>query len=98
MLGQVGRGGLGGKPVSESGDGLPGDRQVLEVGLGLPQPALQFGDLSSQVVGQGPGSVFLDVECLEQGLDVHAFTACSSRQVGAFASVSRRAMTWVIAQ
>ncbi|MFK4213764.1 hypothetical protein [Streptomyces sp. NPDC030920] len=45
VLGQVGRAGLGGDPVREAGDGLPGDRQVFEKGLSLPQSGLQFGDL-----------------------------------------------------
>ncbi len=43
MLGQFGWG--RGKPVGEAGDGLAGDREVLEVGLGLPQPGLQVIDL-----------------------------------------------------
>ncbi|WP_406734009.1 hypothetical protein [Streptomyces sp. NBC_01794] len=41
---------------------------------------------------------FLDVECVEQGLDVHAVTACGSRQVEVVVPVSRRVMVWVIAQ
>ncbi|MFD6171114.1 hypothetical protein [Streptomyces coeruleorubidus] len=49
MLGQVRRGGR--ESVSEAGDSLPGDREVFEVGLGLPQPSLQFGDLSAETVG-----------------------------------------------
>jgi hypothetical protein len=71
---------------------------VLEVGLGLPQPPLHFGDLCAQVVGQGPGGVLLDVECLAQGLDGHAGTACASRRVAVCVPVGRRALTWVIAQ
>lgn len=71
---------------------------MFEVGLGLPQPGLEFVDLGAEVVGHGPGGVLLDVERVEQGLDVHAVTACGSRQVGVFAPVRRRAMTWVIAQ
>ena len=55
-------------------------------------------DLGAEVLGQGPGGVFLDVQRVEQGLDVHAVTACGSRQVGVFAPVRRRTMTWVIAQ
>ncbi|GHJ26896.1 hypothetical protein TPA0910_13290 [Streptomyces hygroscopicus subsp. sporocinereus] len=54
MLGQFRRG--GGDPVGEAGDGLAGDREVLEVCLGLPQPGLQALDLPSQVVGLGPGA------------------------------------------
>ncbi len=68
------------------------------MGLGLPQSVVQFVDLGAEVVGHGPGGVLLDVERVEQGLDVHAVTSCGSRQVGVFAPVSRRAMTWVIAQ
>ncbi|MFB7113318.1 hypothetical protein [Streptomyces sp. NPDC056291] len=49
VLGQAGRGSPGREPVSESSDGLPGDREVLEMGLGLPQPALQFSDLRAEV-------------------------------------------------
>lgn len=59
---------------------------------------LQFADLGAEVVGQGPGGVLLDAERVEQGLEVHALTACASRQVGVFAPVRRRAMAWVIAQ
>jgi hypothetical protein len=51
-----------------------------------------------EVVGQVPGGVFLEVQGVEQGLDVHAAAACAWRQVGAFAPVRRRVMTWVIAQ
>lgn len=94
----LGRVRVGGEPSAEGGDGLPGDGQVLEVGLGFPQPSLQFGDLCPEVVGQGPGGVLLDAERVEQGPDVHVVTVCGSRQVGVFAPVSRRAMTWVIAQ
>lgn len=68
------------------------------MGFGLPQLALEFGDPGADVVGQGPGGVFLDAERVEQGLDVHAVAACGSRQVGVFTPVSRRAMTWVMAQ
>lgn len=96
MLGQAGC--VGREPVGEAGDGLAGDREVLQVGLGLPQPGLQVVDLCAEVVGQGPGGVSLEVEGVEQGLDVHAATACASRQVAAFAPVRRRVMTWVIAQ
>ncbi|MET7495026.1 hypothetical protein [Streptomyces sp900116325] len=71
---------------------------MFEADLGLPQPVLQCVDLGAEVVGQGPGSVLLDTERVEQGLDVHAATVCGSRQVGVFAPVSWRAMTWVIAQ
>jgi hypothetical protein len=70
---------------------------VFEVGLGFPQPGLQFGDLCAEVVGQGPGGVLLDAERVEEELDVHAFTGFGSRQVGVFAPVSRRTMTWGIA-
>lgn len=59
VVGQVGRGGPGREPVRESSDGLPGDRQVFEVGLGLLQPGLQFGDLCAEIAGQGPGGVLL---------------------------------------
>ncbi|WP_173675184.1 hypothetical protein [Streptomyces sp. fd1-xmd] len=71
---------------------------MFEVGLGLPQAVLQFADPVAEVVGQGPGGFLLDAERIEQGLDVHTATACGSRQVGVFAPVRRRAMTWVIAQ
>lgn len=89
---------VGGEPFAQGGDGLAGDGQVFEAGLGFPQPGLQCGDLRAEVVGQGPGGVLLDAERVEHGLDVHALTVCGSRQVGAFALVRRRAMTWVIAQ
>ncbi|MEV7406139.1 hypothetical protein AB0N93_37970 [Streptomyces sp. NPDC091267] len=97
-FGPVGRRGLGREPVSESGDGLPGDREVFEMGLGLPQSALQFLDLRVEAVGQGSSGVLLDVECFEQGLDAHMVTAHWSRQVGVFALLRRRIMTWVIAR
>jgi hypothetical protein len=71
---------------------------VLQVRLGLPQPGLQVVDLCAEVVGQGPGGVFLEVQGVEQGPDVHAAAACSARQVEALAPVRRRVMTWVIAQ
>jgi hypothetical protein len=98
VLGQVGRVGLAGDPVGEGGDGLAGDREVFKVGLGLPQPSLQFVYLGAEVVGHGQGGVFLDAERVEQGLDVYAGTVRGSRHVGAFVPVRRRAMTWVIAQ
>ena len=47
--------------------------------LGLPQPGLQVDDLCAKVVGQGPGGVFLEVQGIEQGQDVHAATACAAR-------------------
>lgn len=97
VIGEAGRVSLCGKPVSERGNGLPSDQQVLEVGLGLPQPVLQFRDLGAEIVCQGLGGVLLETECLEQGVDVHAGTACASRQVGG-APVSRRAITCVMAQ
>ncbi|GGW82701.1 hypothetical protein GCM10010350_79350 [Streptomyces galilaeus] len=96
MLGQVRRDGR--EPVGEAGDGLAGDREVLQVHLGLPQPGLQAVDLRTEAVGQRPGGFFLEVQGIEQGPDVHAATACAARQVGAFAPVRRRVMTWVIAQ
>ncbi len=96
VLGQVR--GDGRKSVGKARDGLPCDREVLEVRLGLPQPGLQFADLCAEVVGLGRGGVLLDVQRVEQGLDVHAVTACGSRQVGAFAPVRRRIMTWDIDQ
>lgn len=71
---------------------------MFELGLGFPQPSLQFGDLCAEAVGQGPGGVLLDLERVEQGLDVHGLTGFESRQVGVFAPVSRRVMTWVVAQ
>ncbi|MGX1027422.1 hypothetical protein RKD37_002624 [Streptomyces ambofaciens] len=71
---------------------------MFEVGLGFPQSSLQFGDLCAEAVGHGPGGFLLDAERVEEGLDVHAVTVCGSRQVGVLAPVSRRAMTWVIAQ
>lgn len=89
MLGQLWRG--GGEPVGEAGDGLVGDREVFEVCLSLPQPGLQVVDLRAEVVGQRPGGFLLDVQCLEEGLDVHAGVV--SRQVGVFAPVRRRAIT-----
>jgi hypothetical protein len=88
----------GREPVGKAGDGLAGDREMLQVRLGLPQPGLQVVDLCAEVVGQGPGGVFLEVQGVEQGLDAHAAPTCVSRQVGAFARVRRRIMTWVIAQ
>ncbi|WRZ96330.1 hypothetical protein OHB54_01375 [Streptomyces sp. NBC_01007] len=71
---------------------------MLEVRLGLPQPGLQFAGLRAEVVGLGPGGVLLDVQRVEKGLDVHEATACGSRQVGAFAPVRWRIMTWDIDQ
>ncbi|WP_431982172.1 hypothetical protein [Streptomyces qinglanensis] len=59
---------------------------------------MQFFDLGAEVVGHGPGGVLLKAERVEEGLNVHAATACGPRQVGVFALVRRRAMTWVIAQ
>lgn len=96
VLGQVRREGR--EPVGEASDGLARSREVLQVHLGLPQPGLQAVDLCAKVVGQGPGCVFLEAQGVEQGLDVHAATARTSRQVGAVAPVRRRVMTWVIAQ
>jgi hypothetical protein len=49
---------------------------VFELGLGLPQSALQLLDLRTAVVGKGPDGDLLDVERVERGLDVHALTAC----------------------
>ncbi|MGI5466199.1 hypothetical protein [Streptomyces sp. CA-132043] len=57
---------------------------------------LQSAGLCAEVVGLGPGGAFLEAKRVEQGLDVHAVTACGSRQVGAFAPVRRRIMTWGI--
>ncbi|GAA2569230.1 hypothetical protein GCM10010398_68970 [Streptomyces fimbriatus] len=96
MLGQVRC--VGREPVGEAGDGLAGDREVLQVRLGLPQPGMRVVDLCAEVVGQGPDSVFLEAQGVEQGLDVHAASTCASRQVGALAPVRRRVITWVIAQ
>ncbi|MCX4501611.1 hypothetical protein OOK53_03695 [Streptomyces anulatus] len=55
VLGQVRRD--GGEPADEAGDGPAGDREVLRVRLGLPQPALQVLDLRTEAVRvrQGPG-------------------------------------------
>jgi hypothetical protein len=75
VLGQVQHDGLGGDPVGEGGDGLSSDREVLEMGFGLPQSSVQLLDLGAEVVGQGPGRVFLSIQCFEQRLDVHAVTA-----------------------
>lgn len=61
---------------------LPADREVFEVGLGLPQPGGQFADLGAEAVGHGAGSVLRDAERVEQGLDVHAVTVCGSGQLG----------------
>jgi hypothetical protein len=66
--------------------------------LSLPQPGLQVFDLCAEVVGQCLGGIFLKVQGFEQGLDVHAAASWAVRQVGAFAPVRRRAMTWVIAE
>ncbi|WP_217135707.1 hypothetical protein, partial [Streptomyces sp. AC558_RSS880] len=74
MLGRL-RWGCG-EPVGEAGDGLAGDREVLQVHLGLPQPGLQVVVLCAEVVGQGPGGVFLEAQGVEQGVDVHAAAAC----------------------
>ncbi|MEU2353527.1 hypothetical protein [Streptomyces misionensis] len=65
VLGQVRRVGLDGNPVGEGRDGLPGDRQVFEVGLGFPQPGLQSLDLGADVVGQCPGGILLLAERVE---------------------------------
>ncbi|MFE1754137.1 hypothetical protein [Streptomyces anandii] len=48
---------------------------------------MQFGVLSAEVVGQGPGGFLLDAEGIEQGLEVHAAAVCGPRQAGAFALV-----------
>lgn len=69
VLGQVRRDGR--EPVGEAGDGLAGDREVLQVRLGLPQPGLQAVDLCAEAVGQGPSGVFLVVQGIERGPDVH---------------------------
>jgi hypothetical protein len=45
MLRQIGHESPGREAVRESRDGLPADREVFEMVFGLPQPALQFGDL-----------------------------------------------------
>lgn len=68
-LGQVRRDGR--EPVGEAGDGLASDREVLQVRLGLPQTGLQAVDLCAEVVGQGPGGVFLEIQGIERGPDVH---------------------------
>ncbi|MFF5393149.1 hypothetical protein ACFY5H_33340 [Streptomyces sp. NPDC013012] len=89
MLGQVRRDGW--EPVGEAGDGLPGDREVFEMGLGLPQPVLQFADLRAEVVAQGPGGVLLDAERfaaeraieLPASADLKAYTARSAATVEA---------------
>lgn len=86
-----------GEPVGEVGDGLAGDREALKACLGLPQPGPQVVDLRAKVDGQGPGGVLLEVQCLQEGANVHALTA-SSRQVEVFAPVRRRIMTWDFAQ
>lgn len=96
MLGQVRWAGR--EPVGEGGDGLSCDHEVFETGLGFPKAVVQFGDLTAEVVGQGPGGVFLDAEGIKEGLEVHAATTRGSRQVGVFSPVSRRAITWVMAQ
>ncbi len=68
------------------------------MGLGFPQLGLQVVDLCAEVADQGPGGVFLEVQGIEQGPDVHVATACAARHVGVFAPVRRRVMTWIIAQ
>ncbi|GGX55510.1 hypothetical protein GCM10010341_90390 [Streptomyces noursei] len=95
MLGKVGRGCR--EAVGEAGDGLAGDREALKVRLGLPQPCLQAVELRAKVVGQGPDGALLEVQCLQEGTDVHVLTA-SPRQVEVFVPVRRRIMTWDIAQ
>lgn len=65
MFGQVRRDGRA--PVGEAGDGLAGDRAVLQVCLGFPQPHLQVVDLCAEVVGQGPGGFFLEVQSISSG-------------------------------
>ncbi|WNZ10875.1 hypothetical protein [Streptomyces sp. 11x1] len=57
-----------------------------------------FDRLTTALDPHRSGGVFLEAQGVEQGLDVHAAAACASRQVGAFAPVRRRVMTWVIAQ
>lgn len=71
---------------------------MFQTQFGLVELGLQGVDLGAETVGQGPGGVFLKVECLEEGVEVHAPVTCGSRQVSVFVSVSRRAMTWVMAQ
>lgn len=66
--------------------------------FGLAELGLKGVDPGAEIVGQGPGCVFLKAERLEEGGEVHAPTTCGSRRVSVLASVSRRATTWVMAQ
>ena len=80
VLGQAGRGGPGREPVGESRDGLPGERETVARGLGLPQSARRLGELRAEAVGQGPDGVLLDVERVAQEPAVPALTAGGARQ------------------
>lgn len=71
---------------------------MFQTWFGLTELGLQGVDLGAEIVGQGPGCVFLKVECLEERVQVHAPATRGSRQVGVFVSVSRRAISWVMAQ
>ncbi|MDN3060779.1 hypothetical protein PH213_40980 [Streptomyces sp. SRF1] len=44
-----------------------------------PQPGMQAIGLRAEAVGLGPGGFLLDIQCLKEGLDVHAATAASRR-------------------
>lgn len=55
-------GALGRDSVGEAGDG-----EVFQTEFGLVGLGLQGVDLGAETVGQGPGGVFLKVECLEEG-------------------------------
>ncbi|GLV79192.1 hypothetical protein Shyhy02_71920 [Streptomyces hygroscopicus subsp. hygroscopicus] len=81
-----------GEPVGQAGDSLAGDREVLEVCLRLPQPALQVLDLCAEVVGQVQGGVFLEVQAgCSRGH--RRFAPGGSVRAG-----EGRNITWVIAQ
>ncbi|MEV6319411.1 hypothetical protein AB0M26_30780, partial [Streptomyces sp. NPDC051776] len=61
--------------------------------LGLPQPGLQAVDLGAEVVGQGPGGVFLKVQGIEQGLGYLWAFAALRHSPGAGAHYRRRRET-----
>ncbi|WP_455356668.1 hypothetical protein [Streptomyces sp. SYSU K217416] len=84
--------------VGEAGHGRAGDGEVFQMQFDLAELVVQGVDLGAEIIGQGPGGVFLKAECLKERVQVHATLTCGSRQVSVVVSVSRRAMTWVMAQ
>lgn len=96
VLGQVRWG--SGKPVGEAGDGGAGDREMLQMGLGLPQPVLQAVDLFTEVMRPEPGQLVPAVP----GRRARAGCSCCDRLClapgGGVRAGGKRVMTWVMAQ